>query len=311
MDPWTLVVVSDIQVGSPRSFRYAPAWNENWAQAREQILAMGPDLLLVGGDLTRDGYLHRYELEGIKRDLDALPFPVHVVPGNMDTGNKHTRLAGAHRRSDDQLDDLDINVTSEQLRTFQSVFGPLWWSFEYRGVRFSGLPSMVVGSGLPEEDAFWVWADGQMRLPRARQHVWMLHYPPFVESPDEPNWDIGDPDQYHAWYFSIDQPGRGRLLQLFRETGATLVINGHVHCRKTFDIEGTRFVISPATCMSQWADHWPDGDPRLGFLRYDVTETGMTGAFVPLDKVSTAQGYGPGGHPAPQVRDYSVAWDKS
>lgn len=32
---WSFVVVSDIHVGSPRSFRYEPAWNENWKTARE------------------------------------------------------------------------------------------------------------------------------------------------------------------------------------------------------------------------------------------------------------------------------------
>ena len=75
MNKWTFVHATDIHVGSPRSFRFQPAWNENWQIARKQILEIDPDLLLLGGDLTRDGRFHRYELSAIKADLDTLPFP--------------------------------------------------------------------------------------------------------------------------------------------------------------------------------------------------------------------------------------------
>ncbi|MBM4086501.1 MAG: hypothetical protein FJ272_17095, partial [Planctomycetes bacterium] len=83
MSPWSFVHATDIHVGSPRSFRFQPAFNENWQTAREQIVALKPDLLLVGGDVARDGNVHRLELEAVKADFDRLPFPVHVVPGNM------------------------------------------------------------------------------------------------------------------------------------------------------------------------------------------------------------------------------------
>lgn len=307
MEAWTFVHVADIQPGSPCSFRYNPSWIRNWRQARAQILAIDPDLLLVGGDLTRDGSIHRYELQEIKADLDALPFPAHVVPGNMDTGNKHTDRLGRHR-GPDQSNDLELNVTSAQLQQFASVFGPLWWSFEHRGVRFSGLADMVVNSGLPEEGAFWAWAEEQMRRRRPEHHVWITHYPLFMDDPDEPNWEIDDPVHYTDWYFSIDQPGRARLLDLFEATGTEIVISGHVHCHKVTVARGIRFEIAPGTAFSQFEDRWPDGDPRLGFLRYDVSEGGIEATFVPLAKTYDLEGYGPGGHPAPHARDYSLAW---
>lgn len=307
MTPWTFVHVADIQPGSPRSYRYNPSWIKNWHQAKEQILAINPDLLLVGGDLTRDGSLHRYELEAMKAEIDTLPFPVHVIPGNMDTGNKHTDTIGIHR-GPDQCTDLDLNVTSAQLQPFASVFGPLWWSVGHKGVRFSGFADMVVNSGLPEEDAFWAWAETQRQRPPARHHVWITHYPLFVDAPDEPNWAITE--DYMAWYFSIDQPGRARLLALFEDTGADVVISGHVHCHRVTYAQGIRFEIAPATSFGQWGDRWEDGDATLGFLRYDVTDDGITSTFVPLAETYDLQGYGPGGHPAPHVRDYSLAWER-
>ena len=307
MDPWTFIHVSDIQPGSPRSYRYNPSWIANWHEAKEQILEMKPDLLLVGGDLTRDGSIHRFELEEMRAEFAGLPFPCHVVPGNMDAGNKHTRRPGRHR-GPDQCTDVGLNVTSEQLRQFASVFGPLWWSVDHKGVRFSGFADMVVNSGLPEEAEFWEWAEAQTRRPPAAHHVWVLHYPLFVESPDEPDWNIADPDEYNEWYFSIDQPGRARLHRLFRATGAALVISGHVHCRRSKVVDGICYQISPATSFGQWAGRWPDGDASLGFLRYNVSAEGIAGAFVPLRREHRLEGYGPGGHPAPHVRDYSLAW---
>ena len=119
MADWTFAHVADIQVGSPRSFRFAPAWNENWATARRQIVERDPEFLLVGGDLTRDGFLHRYELEAIRRDLDDLPFPAHVIPGNMDAGNKHAHRQGPNPKRDD----MAWNIRPDTLAQFESEIG--------------------------------------------------------------------------------------------------------------------------------------------------------------------------------------------
>lgn len=310
---WSFVHVADIQPGSPKSFRFIPALEENWHTAMKQIRAIDPELILVGGDLTRDGNVHRFELEEMKADLDSLGCPYHVVPGNMDTGNKHTRVLGCHRRSESQYTDVELNVTSAQLRQFSDVFGPLWWSVDHRGVRFSGFADGVVNSGLPDEDVFWAWAEEQQAREPAEHHVWIMHYALFADRPDEPNWAIDDPENYHNWYFTIDQPGRDRLLSLFRETHADIVISGHIHCRRTVMAEGIRFDYSPATCFGQWDGRWPDGDSTLGFLKYTVGDTGIDCEFVPLEQVSsrTDDGYGVGGHPRAEVRDYSLAWDPS
>jgi hypothetical protein len=306
MTRWTFVFATDIHVGSPRSFRFQPAWNENWRTARGQIVRIAPELLLLGGDLARDGRLHRFELEAVKTDLDALPFPRRVVPGNMDTGNKHTARQGP--RSD--RDDLDLNLTSRDLANWSAVFGPAWWTFVHRGVRFTGICDMLAGSGLPEEKAFWLWMQGLSALPRAERHVWVMHSPLFIADLHEPDFDIADPEWYLSWYFGVDEPQRGRITRVMKETGVELVLSGHVHCRKTHWAEGIRFEIGPSTAFSQWGERWPDGDPALGFLRCDVTEAGIEPAFVPLDRLSTAAGYGPGGHPLSRLRDYSIAWEK-
>jgi len=306
MAPWTFVHVADMQPGSPRSFRFAPAWRDNWRTARQQIIEMAPELILVGGDVTRDGSFHLGELTEMRDDLAALPMPSHVIPGNMDTGNKHAAVQGPR----DNRDDRDLNVTSAQLAQFASVFGPMPWSLVHKQVRFSGCYAVVAGTGLPEEQQMWRWLAELADAPRADHHVMITHYPLFFDRFDEPNFDIREPSEYLAWYFCIDHPHRDRLLAAFKAAGVTIAISGHIHCGKSDVVDGIRFIKAPATAMAQMTQRWPDGEAALGFLRFDVTETGIESQLVPLARCSDAAGYGPGGHPLPEVRDYSLAWEK-
>ncbi|MBN1347922.1 metallophosphoesterase [candidate division KSB1 bacterium] len=306
-EKWSFVHVADMQPGSPKSYRFKPAFLENWHTAREQIMEIQPEFMLIGGDITRDGNVHKWELEEMKADFNALSIPYHVIPGNMDTGNKHTNRQGPWQ----DRDDISLNITSEQVQQFASVFGPLWWSFVHKNLRVSGFCDMLLGSGLPEETALWQWLANQRNQPPAKYHIWIMHYALFINELHEPNHDIADPDHYTDWYFGIDEPHRSRLMDIFKATNTTRVITAHIHCRKDHFTEGIAFDLAPATCFAQWHDKWSDGDPTLGFLKYNVSQTGIEKTFVPLEKISArTDGYGPGGHPKPEARDYSLAWKK-
>lgn len=303
---WTFAYATDIHVGSPRSFRFNPAWNDNWKTARRQIININPEFLLIGGDLTRDGSIHKWELEAIKADLDSLPFPYYVVPGNMDTGNKHTKVTGARKNRND----VALNITAEHVAQFESVFGSVWWTFDHKNLRISGFCDMLMGSGLPHEEKLWRWLEGRKKQPLAKHNIWMMHYALFIDDPTEPNFDIRDPKQYNSWYFGINEPYRSRIMDIFRAVGANRVITGHIHCRKDHYFDNIYFDLAPATSFPQWKNKWPDGDPALGFFKYDVTEESIEKSFIPLERLSTRKGYGPGGHPLPEQRDYSKAWEK-
>lgn len=298
--------MADMQPGSPKSFRFNPAWAENWQTARRQIVARKPEFLLIGGDVTRDGSLHRWELEEMKADFDGMGIPYRVIPGNMDTGNKHTDRQGAHPDRDDRR----LNIASEQLRQFESVFGPSTWSFEHGNVRVSGFCDMLLGSGLPEEQRLWNWLEEQANRSKSVHNLWLMHYALFLDAPDEPAFDITDPEHYLDWYFCVDQGSRDRLLSRLVKAGASRVISGHIHCRKDHVAEGIHFDLAPGIAMGQWGNRWPDGDASLGFLEYTVRADRIEKRFVPLEKISTrTDGYGPGGHPLPEARDYSLAWE--
>ena len=301
---WNFVYIADIQPGSPRSYRYNPAWMENWQTAKKQIMELQPEFVLVGGDITRDGTLHDGEFEEMKAELDSMNIEYHAIPGNMDVGNKCTNIQGAvsGRR------DPELNITSKELSRYEKFFGPSQWTFSHKNIRVTGFCDMLMGSGLPEEKNLWKFLNSLRELPQNEHHIMLTHYAMFIQTPDEKQYDLSKLDEYYEWYFSIDKIQRERLLPIFHECGVNRMITGHIHCRKDFEFDGISYNLAPGTCFGQWEDKWQDGDNSLGFYLYTVNGTEMSKEFIPLAKVSTrTDAYGPSGHPPPEERDYSKA----
>ncbi|MBL4575455.1 MAG: metallophosphoesterase [Opitutaceae bacterium] len=309
MKPWSFIQITDLQPGSPRSYRFQQRYMDNWQTAYRQLQAMKDiDLMVVGGDLTRDGHLHDFEIETAKRELDALPFPYYAIPGNIEAGNKWTDKKGGTGRKDP-----DLNLTGEMLDRFADYFGEFPWSFIHKNVRFSGVYAAVAGSGLPHEERMWHWLEKELpALPRVEHHILTMHYSLFIDELNEPSWDITKEEEYLEWYFSIDRPHRLRLFEAFKKAGVEIVFSGHIHCRRPpQEVEGIRFFRCPGIAMSQWENRWPDGDPRLGFYRFDIDGADIQYTFIPLEEESqSTAGYGMSGHPEPHERDYSQAWEQ-
>ena len=254
-DHFSFVHVADIHVGTPRSFRFSQAWNDNWQTARRQIIDREPDFMIVGGDMTRDGSTHRFELEQVKRDFDALPFPVHVIPGNHEVGNKYSPRE-------------PMAIQPAFVDRYASVFGPSEWSFDVGSVRFSGCNAFLLGSGLPDERILRDWLSEQASRPAPDRQVWIIHPALFADDFHEPDWDVGD--DRRAWYFALDNEPRQFLWDVFKSTETTTVISAHIHCRRLVRHDGVDIHFAPSTAFPQWKTRWPDGDPALGFLHFDV-----------------------------------------
>ena len=310
---WTFLHVNDSHMGTARSYRFRPAINQRWAAIKAQIAATPADLLLHGGDLTRDGQTHEFEIAQARQDLEVLPFPTHVIPGNMDVGNKHTQVNGAKKRWDPQglgWHDPDLNMTAERLDLFASYFGDLQWSFIHKQVRFTGFYAALAGTGLPQEEVFWEFMQSLPDLPDVRHHVAVMHYWLFMEDPKEKDWDLTDAEEYDNWYFSISPPHRQRIWEILKKAGVEILFCGHVHTgRPVQEVDGIRiFRTQAAGNTAQLTDRWEEVDTRFGFHRCDVTDEGIDVSFVVGDDQCEEFGtYGPLGHPPVQERDYSVA----
>lgn len=295
-DEWSFVHVTDMHIGSPRSYRFQPAWNQNWQTAREQIGQLSPDLLLVGGDMTRDGTTHIEELIESKRELEALDTPLLVIPGNHEVGNKWSA-------------DSSVAIRSAYLDRYRDIYGVSEWTTAWgRGenaVQFTGINAFLLGSGLPEETALREWLGALERNPSCAHHVWLIHPAMFADEFDEPDFDpITD---RVPWYFGLNRIDRAFLWGVMQKTGASQVLSGHIHCRRQVCHDGVDFFYGPATAFPQWGERWPDGDSSLGFMEFKVAGGKISSRFVPLREVSELPGYGPGGNPAVAGRDYTVA----
>ena len=310
---WTFLHVNDSHMGTARSYRFRPAINKRWASIKQQIAAIDADLLLHGGDLTRDGDTHEFEYQQAREDLDTLPFPTFVIPGNMDVGNKHATQTGVKNRWDPKglgWNDPDLNMTAKRLDLFSNYFGPLQWSFLHREIRFTGFYAAVAGTGLPHEQRFWRFLERLPDLPPAKHHVAVMHYWPFMEHPDEPAWDLTDGDQYDNWYFSIDPPHRQRLWEILKAAKVEILFCGHVHTgRPVQHVDGIRvYRTQAAGNTGQLSERWPEADTRFGFHRCDVSDSGIEVTFIPgEDQCEEFGTFGPLGHPPIEERDYSVA----
>ena len=304
--PFAFLHIDDHHIGTPRSYRFRPAVNRRWAAIKGQLAAVDADLLLVGGDLTRDGDTHEYEYQLAREDLESLPFPAFVIPGNMDVGNKHTR----RKSSRPDRDDTALNVKSSRLQLFASHFGPINWTFLHKEVRFTGFYAAVAGSGLPEEDGFWRFVERLPLQPRARHHVAMMHYWLYMDALGEPNWDIAREEEYLLWYFGIDEPHRSRLFEALQAAGVDILFCGHVHTgRPVEEVDGMRIYKTPAAGnTAQLTGRWDRIETRQGFQLGQVTEAGIDVSFVPgAVQCEEFGSWGPQGHPRLEDRDYSMA----
>ena len=80
MAPFTIAQISDIHCGSPH---FVPSLLE---RAITEINELGPDLVIVSGDLTADGFREEYELAREYIDRLDCKDPI-VIPGNHDSRN--------------------------------------------------------------------------------------------------------------------------------------------------------------------------------------------------------------------------------
>ena len=307
--PFTFLHVTDHHLGTPRSYRFRPAINRRWAAIKQQMCQTDADLLIIGGDMTRDGDTHEIEYRMAREDLETLPFPWFAVPGNVEVGNKHTDREGPSA----DRDDIKLNMTSERMRLYSTYFGPVNWTFLHKEVRFTGFYAGVAGSGLPEEERFWRFMERLSELPPARYHVAVMHYWLYIFRMDEPNWDITRKEHYHNWYFGIDEPHRSRIFDCLKASGVDVLFCGHVHTGRPVEtVDGIQIYKSSAAGNNpQLLDRLEQVERRYGFNQCRITDKGIDVSFVPgLDQCEEFDTYGPGGHPRIADRDYSLATEQ-
>lgn len=159
--------------------------------------------------------------------------PLHVLPGNHDVGDKKVEWMPADQVCDDYL------------RIYREAFGPDYYAFDHGPVRFIAVNSLLLNSGLPDEQRQREWLEQQVAECAGRRVFLFMHYPPYIHTEGE-----------RSSYDNVDEPARSWLLGVMRQPQVEAVFAGHVH--------------------NFWYDRVGNADfyllPSTAFLRHDFTE---------------------------------------
>ena len=174
---------------------------ENVSKAVKAINRLKPEFVVVCGDLVNsEGDLKqiaafREEFRKIDKSI-----PLYLVAGNHDVGNTPTDSSLLHYRNE---------------------FGPDYYTFERRGVRFIVINSSLImdPAKVPEEARKQEdWLRVQLTNHHSPMNIVFQHHPFFVDNANEPN-------SYH----NLPKETRTRYLDMFLENGVTHVFAGHLH----------------------------------------------------------------------------------
>lgn len=179
-----------------------------------------PDLLLISGDLTKDGekVSHQYVLNGLN-ELNAAGVKVYVIPGNHDIGGKARAFDG------DNAIDVE-NIDSAKFATLYADYGYSGTerdanSLSYACEPITGLVLIGIDShrgSLSETTLDWVCQQANKAWKEGKQVIAMMHHPLFPHV-------LGVDRLGSSFNISGYEMVRNRLAN----AGIRVILTGHIH----------------------------------------------------------------------------------
>ncbi|HUB38542.1 MAG TPA: metallophosphoesterase [Streptosporangiaceae bacterium] len=260
--PARVVLVSDTHL-SPD----APEAEANWAAVARYVVAAAPDFVIHLGDLSLDGARNAADLDYARRQLDRLPVPFYVVPGNHDVGDNP--FPGAPDGS---------SVDDDRRQRWLDVVGADRWSLAFDGWTLLAINAQLAGSGLAAEEEQWSWLAEQVRLCGDGQRIALVSHKPLTA--EEAELAAAPP------YRFLPAAARSRLTEIFGGRSLPLVLSGHVHQFRQLSLSGTAHLWAPTT----WAVLPDDVQPVLGAKRCGVVSVVFDSSTPPEAKFAEPDG---------------------
>lgn len=244
-----VIVVSDSHL-SDRT----PEASANWDAVVDHVAATRPALVVHAGDISTDGAERLADLEFARAQLDRLPAPLAVVPGNHDVGDAPGIDSGQA-----------VSLDAERLGTFRRVFGADRFSLRVGGWRLVGIDAQLMGAGSVDEADQWEWLGRELDPSVGSAPLALVTHKPLVPA-------AGDTDRPSRY---VPRPARDRLLGLLDAVGARLVVSGHVHQVLRHTRAGATHVWAPTTWATLPDDIQPPvGDKTTGLVALDLHDDG-------------------------------------
>jgi 3',5'-cyclic AMP phosphodiesterase CpdA len=235
----------------------------------ERVNAMNPEFVVHLGDITHPGPAspeYGEAAQAFHKASEIFSMPYYLVPGNHDIGEKiHPALPDI---------DEQISISKPAVVQFEKHFGQQRYSFSHGGCLFLVFNSMLLNSGLEEEQEQWDWLQ-QTLSDNADKRVFLLaHYPLYLSSKDEPDH-----------YDNIDQPARSRLIELLKPYRVEGYYAGHVHNFFYNHLDGMHQFVLPSTSIIRHDyQEFFQATPTREMGRFDPAKTGFFWVDVYSDR---------------------------
>lgn len=164
------------------------------------------------------------------KDIMAeLNYPVHVIPGNHDIGDKPSDWTPA------------VCVNDEFLDLYREQFGADYSAFNHDGIHFILLNASIINSDLACEQEQKTWLEDYFKAHAGGRFFVNIHYPAFLAERNEA-----------SHYDNIDEPGRTWLLDLLEKNKVEALFSAHTHNFWYHRHEGIDFYYALSTaCVRQ------------------------------------------------------------
>ena len=230
--PIRIAVVSDLHTMRD-GVGEQPLYGLRLEQAINAVNLERPDLVLLPGDLTESGSAPQLR-DFLSRATSFVP-PVLFVPGNHDVGDKWTPGGDS--------------VADTRTEEYEAVAGRSHFAQVIAGVRLVAVNASIMGSGSERDAAQWRWLDEEAALHRPGLGVLMIHYPLFLERPDDPGGS----------YWTVEPEPRARVLDFIRKARIRLVVSGHLHRPYVLTRGNVTFAGAPAISFGLPPESQPEG----------------------------------------------------
>ena len=226
----------------------------------ERVNSMGPAFVVHLGDITHPTPASPNYGEtalAFHKASEIFSMPYYLVPGNHDIGEK---IFPALPKLDDQ-----VTITKRNIGLYEQHFGRQRFSFQHQDCLFIVINSMLINSGLEEEQEQWAWLEQTLQNHAGDRVFVFSHYPLYLSAKDE-----------LAHYDNVDEPGRSRMLDLLQQFNVEGFYAGHVHNFFYNYLDGMHQFVLPSTSIVRhdYLEFFRITSNRE-MSRYDAAKTGF------------------------------------
>ncbi len=230
-----------------------------------QMLRAAPhDCVIHTGDITLDGIRYEEDYVLCRALLEGIGREIRYIPGNHDIGD-NPRLSKPAEAG-------GSGINAERLNRFKSFYESDRFAFDRDGWRIIGINSMLIGSGLPEEQEQYDWIDGQLATLDLRHLAVFSHQPLYIDAPDDTE----------LTYWTVDPAGWPRLAPLMNHPQLRLIASGHLHQQRSRKRNGVALEWCSSIAFTTTEELVPEmgGSRRVGYMEHTLHDDGTVSSRV-------------------------------